>query len=205
MASSLEIDQQSLNLTLQDIQQKLIGLEENSRKYHDDLKTEISLLKTHTNDKIDPINKEVLSLKEMFSKQIRARNLILYNLTDNKTTNNKLWETGTEIFKKIELEILDVAIEDIYRLGKKPAKRPVIIKFISSRWVKLAFTKMQSFGENRLFIANDLSREEQDVRRLFSDAFRILKADGLHPEKRGPAIWLNGQRMSREKAEVICH
>lgn len=87
----------------------------------------------------------------------RARNIILFNLMDTDEINTDLHAMVLKTFKKVNLQVPDLAIDDVFRLGKIRGKRPIMIKFISSKWVRLVFGKVRELRNEDIFIANDRS------------------------------------------------
>lgn len=87
----------------------------------------------------------------------KSNNIIIFKLKDNDETNNDLIKTILSIFAKINISIPDVAIADAYRLGKIMGSRPVLVKFVAVRWVKLVFSRVQEFKRLDLGIDNDRS------------------------------------------------
>lgn len=67
-------------------------------------------------------------------------------------------------FSEMGLNISDLAFEDAFRLGKNNGNRPVIIKFIASRYVKTVFYKVRELRARNLFITNDHTKEERKQR-----------------------------------------
>lgn len=67
-----------------------------------------------------------------------------------------------------------MAIEDAFRLGKGDTCRPVLVKFIATRWVKQVFTKVRNFKDKNLAISNDRTPEERIIRR-----HKLLQAKNL--------------------------
>lgn len=119
-----------------------------------------------TNNYLESINKKVdahegrLAIVEnnatLQNKAVRAKNIVLYRLEDSDDINKHLISVVNEIFAELNLDIPDLAIVDAFRLGKLKGIRPVLIKFIAERWVKLVFSKVREFRSLNLAIANDL-------------------------------------------------
>lgn len=91
----------------------------------------------------------------------RAKNIILFKLEDHDTINNNLIQVILCLFSDIGLSIPEFVIGDIYRIGKNKGNRPVFIKFIRERWVKMVFTKMKELKDRGIFIVNDRSTVER--------------------------------------------
>ena len=119
--------------------QRLTKLTDNSYK---ELKQEIENLaenKKAVAIKIENNAKDIQFLSDFISKQTRAKNVIIFGLTDNHDEN--IWAKISELFLQVNLEIPDTAFEDIFRVGKNTTTRPVVVKFMAARWVKIVFFK----------------------------------------------------------------
>lgn len=84
---------------------------------------------------------------------------------NNGSLNRDLIGSVMSIFKKVKLEI---------------ASRPIVIKFVASRRVKLIFSKMTEINKPNLASANDHTKEEREAGRKLIDIFRNLKERGLN-------------------------
>lgn len=134
---------------------------------------------------------------------LRAKNLILFNLEDTVQINKNLVTVLFEIFKNVGLDIPELALDDAFRLGKFQGKRPVIVKFISSRWVRLAFGKAKQFKLMDLTIANDRTKEEREERKELLGKIRNLKLVGKNVYLKGKRIFLNDKPMDSEEINNV--
>lgn len=57
------------------------------------------------------------------------------------------------LFSKVDLNIPNVTLLDVWGLGKVKGNRPVMLKFISSRWVRFVFTKIAHFRKLNVTIS----------------------------------------------------
>lgn len=148
-----------------------------------------------TNNILDSINskleghenrmKTVESQLDRFDKQRRAKNIVIFRLEDSEAVNGHLIEVICRIFEDLGLEIPNLAIDDAFRLGKGDNCRPVLVKFIATRWVKLVFTKVSHFKDKNLAIANDRSWEERKLRKhklLETKHLQSMEDKGTHPQ-----------------------
>lgn len=108
----------------------------------------------------------------------RSRNIILFKLQDTDEINSHLNSVVINIFKKVKLQIPDVAIDDVFRIGKTKGNRPTMIKFISSKWVKMFFGKVGELKSENIFIANDRSKEERENRLILLDQVKKMREEG---------------------------
>lgn len=178
---------------------------------HDVLRTEI-----HTSTKaIDSVNlrltkhddriSEVERTITILNKQMRSKNLVLFKLEDSDEINRNLSNIVLSVFNNIGLKIPDVAVDDIFRIGKnKEARaRPVLIKFSLTQWFRMAFTKVKEISNAGYAIANNRSREEREQRRSFLDQIHKLRGKGHDAKLKGDDILVNGVKVSAEKINLL--
>lgn len=152
---------------------------------HSELKTEIRENNNILESSVKKLNEQesrLLSVENnlaRFEKSQRSKNIILFNLEDSDSINSNLFATIDLLFKDIGLQVPDLAIADIYRLGKNKGKRPVIIKFIAERWVKTIFSKLNELKNKNLFITNDRTFEERELRRQLFKKIQELRETGI--------------------------
>lgn len=103
---------------------------------------------------------KVLSLIE---RENRSKNIVLFKLEDSIKINISLLETILDIFNKVGLVVPETAINDVFRMGKMVGNRPVLIKFVSSRWVRKVFEKIMELKNINYFISNDRSKEDREI------------------------------------------
>lgn len=77
------------------------------------------------------------------------------------------------------MNIPEVAIADVFKLGKIKGNRPVLVRFIAPRWVKLVFTKLVEFNRLNLSIANVRSKQEREERKELRKQEDLLLRAGL--------------------------
>lgn len=158
---------ESLSVTQNDIRSRLDSIANSLSSNNAALKEHHSRLKSLEND-----------FSHFVSFQ-RARNIILFNLEDSDDFNKNLFQKVLQIFADIGLDIPDPAVDDIFRLGRMKNNRPVMIKFLAVRWVKLVFTKVRELKERNIIITNDRSKEEREHRRLLLSKIKELQAKGI--------------------------
>lgn len=176
---------------------------------HEELKSEIKNLREEcgTNstkfncldDKLNNLQKRL----DYFQRQERGKNLILYNVEDNLQNNNNLISTVSKIFQKIGLQIPDAVIIDVYRLGKNTDKKPIIVKFVSSRWVRLIFTKLENIRELKLSIANDRTKEEREARKNLLELRKRMLEHGKNVVIKGRNLIVDNQIITYEEANLL--
>lgn len=139
-----------------------------------------------------------------FEQQSKRKNLIVYNIQDDDIINNDLESSIENTFKKINLVIPKSSIDETFRLGSAKGKRPVIIKFNSSRWVKEAFSKLQDFRNLNLSISNDKTKKEREEYGILWDHKKTLKNIGVEVQiKRNKIVYNNKILSESDIASMI--
>lgn len=124
-------------------------------------------------------------------------------MEDSVIINNDLFSTVLNIFTKVGLIIPDAAIDNIFRLGKVPGNRPLLIKFNGKRWVRDVFSKVDEIKQLNYIITNDRSKEGSEMRRqLHSKIFKLCD-DGYKVSLIGNKIYLNDSIINKEKLESL--
>lgn len=163
--------------TLDDVFQAIGDLTQS----HANLKTSIDVLCAgyeSTNEQVRSNATGILSLRTLLEQQKRARNVVIYNLRDIPEFNSNLFDTVNRLFEAANLDIPDIAMEDVFRMGKTAGRRPVLVKFISERWVRQVFKNVMELRKMKIFIANDLSPDDRQKRRVLVETCRQLKQSG---------------------------
>lgn len=101
--------------------------------------------------KISAINGEINSLRHTG----RQNNILMFNLKENLQNNSDLISTVSKIFEKINIVVPDLAFADAFRIGSTENNRPILVKFIAPRWVRVVFSKVKEFRNIGLSISND--------------------------------------------------
>lgn len=176
---------------------------------HSKLKTEIratnSVLESCVK-RLDDHESRKLSVQNNFSRFDnfhRNKNIILFNLEDSDQVNSMLFQSIELLFKEIGLDIPDLDIADIYRLGKIKGKRPVLISFIAARWVKSVFSKLSALKSRNLFISNDRTPEERVHRRNLLKKIQELNALGTKAKIVNNKIVLMEEDVSVARGEMV--
>lgn len=158
----------------QDLRTLILALVSSNNNLKTDVRAVLQF-RSETKQEIEKVNSAVEGILQKLDALSREKNIILWNLPDDETTNTKLLENVRNIFKQVQIYLPDWAIDDVIRRGRPNGKRPVLIKFISSTWVHKAFSKAAALRKLGYPIDNDLSRREQELRRQTRMAYNSLK------------------------------
>lgn len=107
--------------------------------------------------------------------------------------NSDLFDTVNRLFEAANLDIPDIAMADVFRMGKVAGSRPVLVKFISERWVRQVFKNVKELRKMDIFIANDLSPEERQKRRGLVEFCRQLKQSGKNARIKNNKLLIDGK------------
>lgn len=172
-----------------------------------DIQSDIKSIKL-AQEKSEKNNTELESKLLFISKKIsiaektnRASNLILYGVADTSETNNNLFQNIINLIKKLQVDINELIVTDIYRIGKKMGNRPIVIKLLAPRWKQVFFQKIANFKKNKLNIDNDLTKEEREVKKQLLKTRYLLKQKKIFAKLKGNQLWLNNSPLSQEQIE----
>lgn len=173
---------------------------------HNKLRLEIknsNLLSTKNEQKIHDLSTKIKVISDTISTRNREGNIIIFNIRDDHKHNSNLFDTVKIMFETAGIDIPDIAIDDAFRLGKTQNERPVLIKFISARWVKFCFKNLKAFKKINLNIANDLSIEQRRERAELIREKKALQNQGIETViKRGRLVKKYSQRREEKEREI---
>lgn len=95
----------------------------------------------------------------------KAKNIVLFKVSDTSSENENLLEIVISIFKKAEVDIEKKDISDVRRLGKKEGNRPILISFENEKDKFEIFKKARNFGNMGLGFSNDMKKELREKKR----------------------------------------
>lgn len=152
-----------------------------------------------TEEKLNSFESRITGLE----KSINACNLVLYKVTDNADTNKDLISTVGNIFTKAGVDIPNICIASVYRVGRQIGTRPIIIKFIAPRWKKVIFEKAKKFAELNLAIGDDLSKEAREHKKRLLRVRYLLRKDGKQTILKRNCIYLDDQPLTLSEINDI--
>lgn len=130
---------------------------------------------------------------EKLEKISRENNAIIYNFSFEPTNEMNVSQQILNIFNTLIRDFEVNTIDDIYLLGKQTHKRPVLIKFKTQIAKRNFFKHAATLRQNKLFLANDLSREERSERRKLKLCVSTLNKISIKASIRKNKILMNGQ------------
>lgn len=158
---------------------------------------------SETRTKIEKLDLTVTTIIQKLESLSREKNIILWNFPDDGPSNDNLLEGIRNIFNQVHFQLPDWAIDEVVRRGRTNGKRPVLVKFISSTWVRKAFAKAAALRKLGYPIDNDLSRGEQDARRQMRMAYNSLKNKIANCSIRKNKLHINGMPVNIADVDTI--
>lgn len=96
-----------------------------------------------------------------------------------------------------------MAIDNCFRLGKIRGHRPILIKFIATRWVRNVFNKVRGFKKFNLSIVNDRSKSEREEFRKLKMRVSQLSEFGIIAKLKGNTVLMEGKRLDLPSVDQI--
>lgn len=123
-----------------------------------------------------------------------SKTIVLYGLHEN------YWETEYELYDHVsramqEILNIDVSgyIEEISRIGKRSAKRPIKIELISKRMTNYILSNVQYFSNTGLSVTQYFDKETLQERRALRQALISARQQGHHAVLRKNKLFINGK------------
>lgn len=186
------------------------------REIHDDIKDLKNLYKETTSNikaldiKHDNLEKKVAKLHSdneklssqllKFTKESKARNMIIYKLDDSENFNKDLFTNTLEYLKKFDKSLNANHIDVIRRLGRKPSNRPVLIRFNSFNIKSTLFSKIIKAENCSISVANDLTAEELCVRDQLKSLVKKLAAVDIVAKIKSSKVVVDSKFYTMEQA-----
>lgn len=79
----------------------------------------------------------------------------------------------------VALQLPEIAIHDVHRIGKVKGKRPIIVKFIGVRWVKTVFCEISEYKKFKISIVNNRRKLQREQIKLILNQEDKLKNAGI--------------------------
>lgn len=170
------------------------------------VKDDISVIKSEQSNILDKQNlleKKVETLDKQIGRGESAKNILLFQVTDDDEFNKNLLVNVQRILQQAEVEISELCLASVYRIGKNVGNRRIIIKLIAPRWKQLFFEKIDNFKRMGLGLSNDVPKEERAIIRAALKAKYILRSEGQQPILKGNELWLNDRRLTEQEISEI--
>lgn len=162
------------------------------------------------------ISKNIKAEMENFSHKVSSLESSLVRIIHKERSNNIIifgakFEEGRldlqsfimALFRKVDLDIPEIAVADVFKLGKNKNNCPIVVKFIAPRWVKHVFTKVTELKGLNIVIANDRSRQEREARRDLRAQKVRLKEVGYQTKIIRNRIYIGEKEIALEELDSL--
>lgn len=172
-----------------------------------DIKSELSIIK-NIQAKCEGYENKINAVENKIS-IIEAgdysKNVILYNVEESEKNNKELLNLVQELIKKTEVNIQDICIADVKRIGVKndDKVRPVVLKLIATRWKYLFFDREENFKKLGISISSDMPKEKRVLKSKLLKARYILRLQRKEPVLQNLNLILNERNLTIEEIEGI--
>lgn len=190
---------------LEEIHADTAAFKSSSERMADDIKC-IKESQLAQEGKYDELKHTVQVLSDkvaQIEKRDRAANLIIYNIPDNDDVNSNLLTNVIDTLAGAEVEIPEVCVSTVFRLGSIAGKRPILIKFIAPRWKKHLFQCSENLKRIGLAISNDVTREEREEEKRLLKARYILKQRKVKAQIRNKQLIVNNKPLSDQEIDEL--
>lgn len=186
-------NKQLLDLLVQKIDERFDSLVVNIRDENKQLRQEVCKAKLA----IDGLKKENYELQDrvlLLEKKVRRNNIAVFGLNVDK--GNLLPNALIQLNTVLDIEITKNDISNIYR-PKNGTKVPVIIEFTSGIKRAEVFSQIkhrsQNLKQEKIFIANDMSREEREVQKFLKSECEKAKRQNRTARISGGKLFVDGK------------
>jgi hypothetical protein len=120
-------------------------------------------------------------------RHIRRNNMVIFGVDNNIAPEAALQKLAIERFG---LEVTP-PIECAYRIGKQKENRPILVKFCNQQDKHAIMSNVRKLKGTKIVIIDDLTPEEQAVRRTILSAARAARDNGLVCKVRRTGLLVN--------------
>lgn len=116
---------------------------------------------------------------QKLERETREKNLILYKIDETEEFDRNLSSKVTDLVGKYCQTAERNHIDQVYRIGKMLGRRPILVRFNSSRSKSVVCKSIIESGDRNIAVANDLTSEERIQRNQLRDFVSKLKSTGI--------------------------
>lgn len=183
---------QQINISLSE---KIEKVEQSTQSLYRAAQTEIKIVKEEVHE-LQEENKRLKTELEKLDRKKRQNNLVIYGINQGTDeTQISLIENILEISRhKLEIELKESDINDIFRLGKKPGpKRPVLISLISHIKRQEILRKVKKLKNSGYFITEDLSESDLKERKILTEGLKEARDKNKKASIKGNKLIVEGE------------
>ncbi|CAG9822872.1 unnamed protein product [Phaedon cochleariae] len=177
------------------LSEKIEKVEQSTQSLCKTLKSEVATNKEEV-QLLQEENKQLKTQLEKVERRQRHNNLVFYGIEEEATeTQYFLIETIVEITRqKLEVELKESEINDIFRLGKKTGhKRPVLISLLSHIKRQEILKNGPKLKNTGIFIAEDLSESDLKERKILIGGLKEARNNNKKASIKGNKLIVDGE------------
>lgn len=201
------ISNNTLKTLLDLLTEKIDGLDNKFRELNANILDVKADLNTQLNSErakiaeLEEENKQLNKRLEILENRVRKNNIAVFGLQINQEGDNILETSIAQLNNLLNVGIEASDVVNIYHTRGKP-KNPVIIEFVR-RLKKIEIFKAikgntEGLKRAKVFIANDLTREEREIQRLLREKCKEAKASNKSARIVGNNLIIDGQKFTCE-------
>lgn len=188
----LTTQQVNIEKKIEDLNRKVQQLESENRA----LRSEIDEISKAGNTQNTP------SYKNNERDTLSPRKIVLYGLCEyNDETERDLIERISDIFYNTIGVDANPYIENIARIGRRGNRRPLVIEFISQRFVRYILGTKYLFRNTEIALSEYKKAEDLKMERQLRQTVREARQEGKNVYIRGKKLFLNGQEYIHRKLD----
>lgn len=172
--------------------------EENKKLQHKMKEIQIEIKNTQT------VRNES-SLENLLSNN--NKKVVLYGLQKNKwETDDELYDRVLNVFYNILNINLDGQIEEVYRLGKKGNKTPVVVELLSKNGAKYITQNKSYFQNTGLAVSEFLDENSRKERKKMIEILVKAKQNGYRAHIKNNKLFINGTEtnLDQQNTSLYC-
>lgn len=147
--------------------------------------------------KVTTLEEENRALKQELlavNRKIRKNNIILFGVQENDAKNIKN-EIQTIFRDTLNINLDDIDIDDVYRLGTKTGDkpRPVKVELISNEKKQKIFNSIGKFKGTGISVSNDLTPDDRQIHNALYQHLKIARGKNYLAKISKNRLIVNGQ------------
>jgi hypothetical protein len=178
---------------------EVFGMVQSIRGTCDTLEVELKDIKQNFEQRFEKNEKAVQELKSeskttqqrlnQLERQVRRKNVIIFGVPSEVAVESALQKIFVE---KLELQQVP-PYETAYRLGKQTEKTPILVKLREQSDKEAIMSNVSKLRGTKLVVSDDLTPEEQAVRRTIVAASKVAKAKNISCKVRRTGLLVDNQ------------
>lgn len=152
-----------------------------------------------TQDQITAIDRKIEGIQQQLSELENSKKIVLFGLKEGQhETVNDLYHHVSQAFSDIMGINIYPYIEDIKRIGRRGANRPITIELLSKRMAKYIMENSRKFKNTGLSIDMYLDGDKLHKRNELRKQLQISRKDGQHAVIKNNKLFINGKEYTHD-------